>query len=275
MENLSKVEGPLKKIVRKEPRLEMQLRPFPSPAKETAEEKNLREIGIIESTKQRLSKDADYYETQDGGAGVFKQGKGCLNERAAYVVDKFLGFGLVPVTVIRNVGEKVGSFQRFISDAKTGFEVSREQVPTGELVKMVLLDFVNNNVDRNEENILIKKKRLFAPDNKDSFSTKHIYPPVYFGEEFFSTPIPEEIRDKIIQFEKRPVLKESLSKSLEKLLEKDEGDAFFKRLEHLIQYAKRGYFQSEEEYEKFEKQAKVEYEKYIKKFIENNKLTEK
>lgn len=213
---------------------------------------------------------------------MFKQGERRQGERAVYLVNKFLGFDIVPTTVIRTIEGEEGSLQRFIPDAKTGLEVSRKQVPTEELVKMVLFDFLINNTDRHEGNFLVKGKRIFAHDNESSFSIGHIYDrPIYFGENFFSAPIPEEIRNKIIQFEKWPEGKEFLSKSLEKLLYKDllykdEADAFFKRLEHLIQYAKRGYFQSEEEYGKFSKQAEEEYEKYRGKFyiIEDNKLTE-
>lgn len=260
---------PQKELLKKE--LQGELYPFPNPAKETAEEKNLRTIGIKEDTKRKLAWRADFYETEDGNGGVFKEesnGKAILNERAAYIVDKFFGFELVPATVIRNIGGEEGSFQRFIPDAKTGFKVSRKQVPTKELVKLALFDFLINNTDRDRGNFLLKRKRIYAIDNESSFPIIYSHS-TYFKENFFSTPIPEEIRNKIIQFEKWPEGKETLSNSLEKLLGMDKSEAFFSRLEHITQYAKRGYFQTKEEYEKFGEQAE---EAYRKKFTKNDKL---
>lgn len=110
MENL---EVSPEKMARKEPSLH-------NHAAETAEEKNLRVIDIIPSTKRQLSEDVFYYETTDGIGGVFKPGYRYKSERAAYLVDKFFKFDLIPTTVIRNIEGKEGSFQQFIPNAKKG-----------------------------------------------------------------------------------------------------------------------------------------------------------
>lgn len=133
MEFLRNIERFIRKGGRKELPLNLQgeLRSFPNPIEETAEEKNLREISIIESSKRGLEGYADFYETKDCKGGVFKEGKrgSIRSERAAYLVDKFLGFDLVPTTVIKTIEGKEGSFQRFIPDARTGLELSNASIP--------------------------------------------------------------------------------------------------------------------------------------------------
>lgn len=252
MEFLGNIESFIAKRVWKEPLLS-------NPAEENTEEKNLKSIPIKESTKRRLSEQADYYETKDRGAGVFKQGKLCQGERAAYLVDKFLRFDLVPTTVIRTIEGKEGSFQRFIPDAKTGIEVSRDSVSREEVTKMVIFDFLINNLDRQTKNFLVKGKRVVAIDNEASFlSEAYVYHPIlYFGESLLSAPISKEIKNKITQLDKWSEGKKSLANSLENLLGNEKVDSFFERLKYLIKYTERGYFQTEEEYRKYEKDNKL------------------
>ncbi len=108
MENL---EVSPEKMARKEPSLH-------NHAKETVEEKNLKEIDIITPTKRNLSEDVYYYETKEGIGGVFKPGYRYKSERAAYLVDKFFKFDLIPTTVIRNIEGKEGSYQLYIPNTK-------------------------------------------------------------------------------------------------------------------------------------------------------------
>lgn len=244
-----------------------ELRAISDLREENVEEKNLKTIGIKESTKRNLSErvygKVYFYETEDGRAGVFKEKESeYKKERAAYLVDKFLQFDLVPTTIIRKIGDKTGSFQRYVTDAKTGLEVSRELIPKEELLKLALFDFLINNLDRdrdpNRTNFFIKENHIFAVDNADSFSSIYAdYSREYSKKKLFSAPIPEEIKNKIVQFDKWPEGKKLLSKSLEELLDKEPVDAFFKRLEYLVQYAKRGYFQTEEESKKFQEDNKL------------------
>lgn len=229
--------------------------------KEEKEEKILREIDIIPSTKQKLSESENvfYYATIDGGGGVFKSGHRYKGERAAYVVDKFLKLNLVPITIIRTVDGKEGSFQQFIPNTKKGDEVSKNFIPTEKLINMVILDFLNNTEDRHEGNILVTGENIKSPDNYRSFSEEFtLRRPVYFEKNLFSASIPEETRNKILQLGRSGEEKEALVKSLDELLNKNEVNAFSKRLEYLTKFANRGTFLSEDEYDKLLKSNKLE-----------------
>jgi len=230
-------------MLRKEPTLR-------NHAAETAEEKNLRMIDIVPSTKRPLSEDVFYYETKEGIGGVFKPGYRYKSERAAYLVDKFFKFDLIPTTVIRNIEGKEGSYQLYIPNTKKGDEVTKDSIPTEELINMVVLDFLNNTEDRHEENILIAEEYIKSPDNYRSFSEEFVLRrPVYFDKNLFSAPIPEETKNKIIEHGNSSEEKEVLIESLEELLNKNEVNAFSKRLEYLTKFADRGTFLSEDEYD--------------------------
>lgn len=113
-------------------------------------------------------------------------------ERAAYIVDEALGFGLVPPTVIRELeveGEddlKVGSLQLFLEHAHhfhTKDEETRKELLhlyEERIVTMALLDFIIWNEDRNFANVLIdyEKGEFYAIDNGTSFESRN--EPVYF-----------------------------------------------------------------------------------------------
>jgi hypothetical protein len=234
--------------------------PIPDP-----EEKILESVEIAEYTKRLVAEHTYFIETKDGGAAIFKPERfhNTERERAAYIVDRFLGFNLVPPTVIRNVGGRTGSFQRFIPDAFTRREVPKDSISQEEFVKLALFDFLIDAGDR-PGNFLIKDQRIIAIDNEISFC--RTMPPTLRsltslfadGERVpWGSSIPAEIRNKIIQFgdwkKGKPLLRQYLKELFNKEREgKKEIDTFFKRLEYLVQAAKRGYFFTKEEYSELE-----------------------
>lgn len=127
---------------------------------------------------------------KDDGFGVFKpyddfelmeRKLQIQNERAAYLVDLFLGFDLVPPTVIREFAdlddnsEHVGSMQQFIEQAAVGAELKnkgKDDIDLGEISKLAIFDFMIKNTDRHSSNYLIKDKKLFAIDHGLCFASK-------------------------------------------------------------------------------------------------------
>lgn len=82
-----------------------------------------------------------YIKLRDNGAGVFKPKNGenksydtsgsfFKRERASYLVDKFLGFNLVPPTVIREIDGQIGSVQEFIPDTDIFNQITRREEET-------------------------------------------------------------------------------------------------------------------------------------------------
>ena len=83
-------------------------------------------------------------------------------EPAAYRLDRFLGLGLVPVTVLREVDGEKGSLQLWIEDALKVEDARKQDIGPRDVqlflqrrTKMCVLDALIYNIDRNDRNILI------------------------------------------------------------------------------------------------------------------------
>lgn len=243
-------ESHLKPLTKREPQIP------------TSEEKFLESVKLKKGTKQKLSKGVFYYETEDDKEVVFKTEGNYLRERAAYIIDKFIGFDLVPTNVVRSIGKKTGCLRRFVPNAPTGWDIPKESTPDKEeFINLTLFKFLINDLDCGRGNIFIENKHIIAYDNDASQSADHLYTPLSYGDmQPFSVPIPQKIRNKIIDFsnwkEGKQMLRESLGREDNLSLNEAELSVFFKRLDYLIGYAKRGYFHSIEEYEEL----KGEYE---------------
>lgn len=120
-------------------------------------------------------------------------GEGVHREVAAYVVDKFLQIGLVPETCygefshslfynsakgkyLPEVKNKVGSFQEYMSGFKHVYEMTArevEQIPVDQIHRLIILDLIIGNMDRNISNILTDGRRLVAIDHGLSLPSRH------------------------------------------------------------------------------------------------------
>jgi len=103
-------------------------------------------------------------------------------EAAAYRLDRMLGIGLVPVTVVREVNGKVGSVQEWIEDVSSlrkvlenplGADQGNVNLLRRRLTSMYVFDSLIYNIDRNHDNILINPvgDRFFLIDHSRSFRT--------------------------------------------------------------------------------------------------------
>src|SRR3989344_4566215 len=143
----------------KEVRIGERRSPIPSP------EENFLVSDKPKSEKKlgRGLTEASFVEMGEAGAGIFKE-EGYQNERAAYIVDRFFNFKLVPITVIRNIGKRMGSLQQFIPDACIGDEVENKKINQEKLEELKFFDFLICNTDRYGGNSLIKDNEIFAID---------------------------------------------------------------------------------------------------------------
>lgn len=153
-----------------------------------------------------------YITLRDDGSGIFKPKSGEMSmlrneievgtyykrERAAYLVDQFLGFDLVPATTIREFDGEEGSLQRFIHGAKIGQEMSREEfeVTAPQMQKMWIFDCIIANTDRHKANFLIAGEKIYAIDHGLAL-TNQMYSSY---RPFFDTPGWEEVSEKIKSF---------------------------------------------------------------------------
>ncbi|OWK26758.1 MAG: hypothetical protein US76_03490 [Parcubacteria group bacterium GW2011_GWA2_38_13b] len=161
-------------------------------------------------------------------------------ERAGYLVDKFLGFELIPITVIREIDGKIGSLQNIIPNAKTAMKHKKEELEKfhQKFISLFALDYIIYNSDRNWYNILIKEGKLYAIDNSLSFGHDN------FRIDYINYISPEiseiyVIMKKMNRFLKSQEEREELHKLLQDLLKTGEIDACFARIEYLTDFISR------------------------------------
>lgn len=218
-----------------------------SPLDKTSVEK-LLENGEVEIVSEvRGSSKVEILKFKDGDKAIFKSKSGEIDfscagyepgtlykrERAAYLIDRFLDFGLVPTTVIREIDGDVGSVQEF-KDAKTASELSYEErykVSSAEYGKLCLFDYIIWNTDRTRENYLIEDKTLWAIDNGLSFNNRP-YSGVITESLLAGPPSPDTI-SKLKSFIEDEELKKALRGLLAECLSQQEIDACFARIEKI------------------------------------------
>ena len=124
-------------------------------------------------------------------------------EVAAYRIDRMLGIGLVPVTVLRTINGELGSLQLWIDGAADMQDVIDHDLPVGNadlllqrLMLMYVLDAVIYNIDRNYHNILVRPERddFFLIDHSRSFRTTKKLPSL---KEERPIPVPETVASRL------------------------------------------------------------------------------
>jgi len=182
-----------------------------------------------------------FVELKDDGSAIFKPKAGeyallrtevkagtyYKRERAAYLVDQFLGFDLVPPTVIRKIDGKEGSLQEFIPNAPVASRCDESQWNKEELKKLWVFDYIIYNSDRHGSNLLIKDEKVYAIDNGLSFGKDSLG---LFGG-FSNEPIGDGVAEKIKMFLSWKQGRQALRNLLCELIEEKEADACLHRIE--------------------------------------------
>jgi len=141
------------------------------------------------------------YKPEAGEAPLWDFPAGTLHRRevAAYVVDRVMGFGLVPPTVLREDGPfGRGSVQLFVDHdpAVHYFTLveSSSEVVQADLRRMVVFDLVTNNADRKGGHVLLGPDgHLRLVDHGICF---HEEPKVRtVGWDFAGEPLPADARE--------------------------------------------------------------------------------
>lgn len=143
-------------------------------------------------------------------------------ERAAYVLSEWLGWGLVPPTVLRTDGPVgVGSLQRYV-DADTGvhyFSLDPNHPDlAAPLRAMAVFDAVANNADRKAGHVLLDPEgRIWGIDHGLCFAAPVKLRTVIW--DFADEPIPDALIEGLLR------LAEDAPTELDELIEPQERDA--------------------------------------------------
>lgn len=138
-------------------------------------------------------------------------GECCHREVAAFLVDQFLGFGIVPHTAYASFAHylffdahenlygfkktkiKYGSFQEYVVGFKAIVDAEDKeinQVAIDEYQLLIVLDIIIGNSDRNAGNFLINEEKIAAIDHGLSFPDRHENYSKWYWEQFPHNEIP-------------------------------------------------------------------------------------
>ena len=114
-------------------------------------------------------------------------------ERAAYLVSEALGFGLVPLTVLRDGPFGPGSLQRYVDHDPDYHYFSFEPADRQRLRPLALFDLLVNNADRKGGHVMVEKRtrRLYAIDHGLCFHEQEKLRTVVW--DFAGEPVPEAL----------------------------------------------------------------------------------
>lgn len=155
-------------------------------------------------------------------------------EVAARALDEWLGWGLVPDTVLREdapFGE--GSLQRAVAeDGVSHYFTLRDEPGWHEdLRRIAVFDVVANNADRKSGHVLLAEGRLWAIDNGLTFHTEPKLRTVIW--DFVGEPLGDDVRAALHRVAAGPVPGE-----LAELLEGEEVEALVRRARGLLRAGK-------------------------------------
>ncbi len=156
-------------------------------------------------------------------------------EVAAYRIDRMLGIGLVPVTVLREIDGELGSLQHWVEGcvkmqdaADQNLEVADMDLLLQRLMLMYVLDAMIYNIDRNFTNVLVRpdKDDLFLIDHSRAFRTNKKLPSL---KEERPIPVPATVADGLKGLDLR-----TLESELDGLLSKRQIRAIESRRKLLV-----------------------------------------
>jgi hypothetical protein len=124
-------------------------------------------------------------------------------EAATYEVDRALGIGLTPPTVVRTVDGKEGSVQEFVKAVQIHkiSDADRKELADRDGTRLTMFDAITGNCDRHEGNLMVREvdgqKQYIAIDNGLAMPAGKPFRFNHFGGELREDP--DEIR-KFIDF---------------------------------------------------------------------------
>jgi hypothetical protein len=172
------------------------------------------------------------YKPRDGEAPLwdFPEGTLCLREVAAYVVSEAIGWGIVPMTVLRDGPHGIGAVQIFVEHdpALHYLSLGPSSPYADEFRRIAAFDVVTNNADRKSGHCLISREGgpVFVVDHGVSFHEETKLRTVIW--DFAGEPVPDKLASDIRSFAG------SLPDSLGELLSAEEIDAMRARIDALL-----------------------------------------
>lgn len=180
-----------------------------------------------------------YVEVEGDGAGIFKSRRykekiisDTQNERAAYIISRIVGFDLVPTTVLRTIDGQEGSLQEIIEDAEFLDEVEQTEAIREGLYKYWIFGHIIMNMDRHDDNLLVKGDKVFSLDHEGSFDPDYSDPANFDDfRQYYGQPAPMSLIEIFRAFKGGASRREALISSLQGLISPEDIDITLRRIE--------------------------------------------
>ncbi|HEY7066226.1 MAG TPA: SCO1664 family protein [Chloroflexota bacterium] len=176
------------------------------------------------------------YKPRRGEAPLWDFPEGTLyrRERAAYLVSKALGWDFIPLTVVRDGPEGVGSMQLFVETEGSPHRPEFTDVHRPELARIALYDLITNNADRKAGHCLLGTDgRVWGIDHGLTFHVDPKLRTVLW--EFYQEPIPPDATKDLCGLLASAQRRDALAAELGELLSRAEVHNFFSRAERVLE----------------------------------------
>jgi hypothetical protein len=209
--------------------------------KPTAKELELRFNPASRLQRVKGSPRVFYVEVENSGPAVFKSKyyKGKIisdveNEVAAYLISHITGFDFVPPAVLRTIEGKEGSLQEFVEEADDLSDVEETPGITDQLYKYWIFGHIVRNVDRYDDNLLVKNGKVFSIDHEASFSPNYSDPACFDDyRSYYGQAAPDSLVEIFRRFNCDNTQKEILRKSLRGLISSEDIEITVRRMEQI------------------------------------------
>lgn len=165
----------------------------------------------------------------------FPDGTLCFREMASYVTSDFLGWQVVPPTVLREGPRGIGSLQFYIENDPDINYFSLDETHAPQLMKMAAFDYIVNNADRKGGHVLRdNKQQVWGIDHGIAFNAVPKLRTVIW--DFAGMKVPDPMLADLERLCGAVDNRQgSLRMQLDKLLADGELAAFLARIRRLLQ----------------------------------------
>lgn len=162
----------------------------------------------------------------------FPTGTLCRREFAAYRLSEALGWGLIPLTVLRDGPFGIGSVQRFVEHDPDEHYFTLLEHHVDEFMRFAIFDVIANNADRKGGHCLreLQSSRIFGIDHGLTF---HVAPKLRTVIwDFAGEVVPRPLLTDVERL--RAALDGALGDEFAGLLHRAEVDAMVRRIDELL-----------------------------------------